>query len=37
MILRHRNTIAGAVTRAILRAEADQGFLIAEGLHTSAR
>lgn len=31
MILRTRNTIAGAVCRAILRAEADPGYRSAEG------
>lgn len=30
MELRHRNTIAGAVCRAILRTEADPSYLIAE-------
>jgi hypothetical protein len=30
MILRTRNTIAGAVCRATLRTEADPGYLIAE-------
>lgn len=31
LALRHKNTVAGAVVRAILRTEIDAGYLIAEG------